>query len=310
MQVGLFGKRQKRSGSVYHCIVNPTAGRGKGRNFIPVIESFICSHNMSIEIRVTECGGDAAKWAEAACAAGSQGIIGVGGDGTMQEIVSGMLKGCDKCNTPLGVISCGSGNDWGRTVGRQPAAGVSDCLNAIASGKLRKIDAIRANDMACINIANIGLDARIVRNAQPFKKIFGKNSYVLSTVISIFQHKNIPVAVRIDGVERLKEKFTLAAICNGQYYGGGMRITPVAAMDDGRITMCLISAMSRLKVFMLFPLVLLERHMGLKDVNYIECKQVTIIPEGPQTLCLDGNLYECSGSLDFEILPGAIQIYG
>ena len=292
---------------MYHCIVNPAAGRGSGRRLIPVIKSFMKNHGKEIEIKETVNPMDAAKWAKEACAAGSRSIIGVGGDGTLQEIVTGMLDGHDKCDTPLGVISCGSGDDWRRSFGQE--AGAEACLAAVLGGKTKVVDAIRANDMVCLNISNMGLDVRIVRNAQPLKKFFGKSSYVISAVISILKHKNVRLVVDIGDGKVIEGDFTLAAICNGQYYGGGMRITPPAKMDDGLITLCLVSAMSRLRVLTLFPVMLAEKHTKLKAIRYIECKQITLTPLSPQTLCIDGNLYECEGSLDFKILPEALRIF-
>ena len=236
----------------------------------------------------------------------SQGIICVGGDGTLQEVVSKMLYGQDKCDTPLCVIPCGSGNDWQRSVniGKTTEA----CLQALISGKTRTIDAIRANDSANINIANIGLDVEIVKRAQPLKKIFGTKSYTISAFISIALHKNKAMAIHIDGQEYANDKFTLVAICNGQYYGGGMRISPSAVIDDGKITLCVISALSRLQCLTLFPLVLLGRHTMLKAIKYIDCQKVTITPKTQQILSLDGNIHQAIGAQNFKILPAAIKI--
>jgi diacylglycerol kinase family enzyme len=88
-----------------------------------------------------------------------------------------------------------------------------------------------------------------------------------------------------------------------------MHIAPMAKMDDEQITLCLISAMGRLKTLALFPVMIVGWHTGFKAVNFVDCQHVTIIPEGPQTLCLDGNLYDCSGPLEFNILPQAVQIF-
>ena len=233
---------------MYHCIVNPAAGRSHGRELISVIETFMKDHGNEIEIKETTKVMDAARLAREACAAGSQGIIGIGGDGTIQEIVTGMLDGQDKCGTPLGIISCGSGNDLWRSFGLLSGQknSVHACLTAVQGGKTLAVDAIRTNDAACLNIANIGLDARIVDNAKRFKKVFGKNAYVVSALISIFSHKNTPLTVSIDdGKEYFEGKFTLVAVCNGQYYGGNMRIAPSAQMDDGKITFLVVSKSSK-----------------------------------------------------------------
>lgn len=293
---------------MYHCIINPAAGRGNGLKLVSVISDFMNSHGIEFETNLTQSSQDAIKLAKKACASKSQGIIGVGGDGTIQEIATGMLEGRDSCDIALGVISCGSGNDLKRSFDLKPGLLVS-VLNSLLKGNTQTIDAIRANKMVCLNIANIGLDAQIVRNAQPLKKIFGRSSYVISALISILRHKNIPLTIYIDKEYKLQGYYTLAAACNGQYYGGGIRIAPKASLADGLITLCLISPMHPLKTLTLFPLALIGKHTGLKAVRYIECRKITINSE--EILCLDGNLYENDhniNSINFEILPGAIQI--
>jgi YegS/Rv2252/BmrU family lipid kinase len=291
------------------------------------VESFMKARGIEVDIKITgdtgpsrnghggvEASGslsrDAASFAKEACAAGSEGIIAVGGDGTLQEIATGMLDGCNRCETPLGLIPCGSGNDWKRSFKNGPGDSIETCLQAMLDGHTKEIDAIRVNGMACLNIANIGLDAMIVRNARPFKQIFGEKSYVISAVISILRHKNIAVKVHIDGAEYPDGSFTLAAACNGQYYGGGMRISPSAVMDDGFITLCLVKPRGKLKTLALFPVMLLERHTGLRAISYIKCKSVALVPENDVMLCLDGNLYDWAGELRFELLPGAVRVFG
>ena len=139
--------------------------------------------------------------------------------------------------------------------------------------------------------------------------MFGKKAYVVSAIISIFSHKNTPFTILVDGKELIEGMFTLVTVCNGQYYGGNMRIAPSAEINDGLITLCLVSAMGRLKAFTLFPIMLLEKHTRLKAIKYIECKRVTLMPEDSTTLCMDGNLYKRSEPLDFKILPRAIRIF-
>ena len=297
---------------MYHCILNPQAGRGDGPKFLPFIKESV--KNDELDIKITTGPNDAVNFAKEAVESKSQGIIAVGGDGTVQEIVTGMLSGRDKCDIPLKIISCGSGNDLKRSLNRLNKLAIKDVEDAGDANDTHYIDAIRVGERACLNIANIGLDAKIVYNARRFKRFFGKNAYVLSAIISIAGHKNIPLVVNLDdGSVKLddssvKNEFTLVAICNGQYYGGNMRIAPSAQIDDGLITLCMIDSLSKLKALTLFPLVLMDRHAGLKPIRYTECKKVSITTNGPQTLCLDGNLYECEGLVEFEILPSAIRV--
>jgi len=333
--------QMKEGVEVYHCIINPDAGRGTGRKWSQSIETFMRGQGKEIIINEPNSAQEASQWVYDVCLSGSDGIIGVGGDGTIQAIVTGMLNNTQECQIPLGIIPCGSGNDLARSFAKisktdkldnstnietfsnfahfenitsfmtQPDF-LSLSLKRILQGEQYAVDAIRVNDKACLNVANIGLDARIVRNAKRFKRILGEKAYFASAFISIAQHENLGLHIRIQDSEKEYEidgRYTLIAVCNGQYYGGGMRIAPSARIDDGYITLCLISELSRIRTFGLFPTVLSERHIYLKEVQYIECKRCIITPtDTSTTLCMDGNLSEHSGSLEFEILPNAIRI--
>ena len=296
---------------MYHCIVNPDAGRRSGKEWAYTVKSFMNEHGKDVAIKEAQSAAEASQWVHQACLADSEGIIAVGGDGTVQAIVTGMLQNVKKCETPLGIISCGSGNDLVRSFGYWPK-NEKGFLPQIIKGKQRTIDAIRVNDKACLNIANIGLDVRIVRNSLKYKQFLGKRAYLASAFVSIALHENIHLRIQIydEGREsEIEGPFTLAAICNGQYYGGGMRITPPAQIDDGHITLCLVSALSRAKVLVLFPAMLLERHTNLKAVRFIQCQRCIITPQEGETLCIDGNLIECAAPLEFELLPGAIKVF-
>jgi len=291
---------------MYYCIVNPVAGRGEARDIVPLIETFMLENNLDFTIKITSAEFEAVEFAKEAVACKSEAILGVGGDGTLQEIVTGMLATGDSCQVPLSIIPCGSGDDFTRTVFKKSHKTI-DSLQALLSGRVKHIDAIRANDLVCLNIANIGLDAQIVYNAQGLKKKFVQNAYLIAATISIFRHKNIDLEVFADDT-KISGKFTLAAVCNARYYGGGFEIAPMAKIDDGSITLCLVDAMPGIKALFLFPIIMLKRHTNLKVVRYIDCSQVSLKIYNTQTFSIDGNLYQYD-KINFKILPKAIQIF-
>lgn len=297
---------------MYHCIINPVAGRGTAPQIATEIKNFMAQKNLQVTIKITEKDLVATTWTKKVCASGSSGIICVGGDGTVQEVVTGMLAETNCSSVPLGIISRGSGNDLKRSLkpllGRWAEKDFLDCLQAMVAKKYTKIDAIKAADRVFLNIANCGIDANIVKNATPFKKILGKNAYLLAAFISIAQHKNIGLIVQIDESTKIEGKFTLAAVCNGQYYGGGIKIAPQALLTDGLIHFCLVDSMSKLKALTLFPVMLLEKHVNLKEVRYFECQKISIIPQNAQKLCVDGNLFDWNKKTEFEILPQAVMV--
>lgn len=300
-----------------HIIVNPIAGRGRSLWQLPFLTKRFDDKGMAYEVYKTTAPMDAYEKTRIICADGSDCIIGIGGDGTIQEIVAGMadaFNGAPSIPVPLAIFPCGSGNDfyinlergnYRKKKGVQAAEAVFD---AIINKRLHTVDLIKADGMAYINIGNIGLDARIVRNALKYKKRLGHYAYLAAVYKSIIQHINLPLIIKADG-KTFEGKYTFAAICNGRYYGGGIPVSPNADIDDGQITICLVEAMSRPKAMILFPVLFFSLHTKLKQVRYLNCKSLTITLPHAEILCLDGNLYEKSGSITFEIMPGALQLY-
>ena len=310
---------------MHHIIVNPIAGRGQTLVRVPLLTKLFDQANLSYEVIHTTAPMDAFNIAKQICKDGkSLGIIGFGGDGTIQEIVAGMAAAFNfkAISVPLGIFPAGSGNDFVMTLDGGKNAALKKYntkhlkttteafFNNIKQSQTRFVDIIKVNKMTCLNIGNIGLDARIVDNAIGLKERFGRFAYLAAVYKSICQHENMPLTIEVNG-KVLEGKYTLAAICNGQYYGGGMKIAPPASLDDGKITLCLIKAMSKLKTMTFFPSLLFAKHTKLKEVSFISCEklQIRLNEKTAQTLCLDGNLFPFDGSLDIEIIPQALNVF-
>ena len=294
---------------MYYIIVNPIAGKGRTLTKLPLLTRLFDAHSLPYEVVVTQSMMDAYTKAKAICETdGTTGIIGIGGDGTIQEIAAGMYAASPgKVPVPLGIFPGGSGNDFVMTLAggkgkalakyknKNAQASAEDFFTAIRTGRTTCVDLITANGMAFMNIGNVGLDARVVRNAVALKQRFGRYAYLAAVYQSIARHTNMPLTVEIDG-KTLEGEYTLVAACNGQYYGGGLHICPSASLTDGKITLCLVKAMSRPKTMTIFPSLMIGRHHRLKAISFIECEEARItLKRGAESLSLDGNLYEVTG---------------
>jgi len=299
---------------MFHIIVNPMAGKGYSNALVPPIENAMRERGMAFTVLYTRAPNEAKILAESACRENSEGIIAVGGDGTVQEAVCGMHSFFGgNIAVPFGIVPCGSGNDFWLAFAKNKKRGdgidrIDGYINNVFEKKTRAVDLISANGEAFINIANIGLDAHIVKNAAALKKPFKGKAYTVSALLTILRFKTYAAKINIDG--RLRGgRYTLIAVCNGQYYGGGMRISPGADIHDGQLTVCLIRGMSKLRTFMLFPTLLAEKHTKLNVIEYINCKNFSVDLSNPDLLCMDGNLFEGCSKVDFSVLPEAINIF-
>ena len=309
---------------MYHIILNPVAGRGRTIYHLPVLTKLLKEHNLSCEAHMTSAGMlDGYNIAKKICTTKEcSGIIAVGGDGTLQEVVAGMVDSFphgEKIPMPLGILPAGSGNDFVMTLGGGKSTALANYkkkiehlaqrfIDSITTKQTRTIDIITANDLAFLNIGNMGLDARVVATAMTQKSKDKGNAYIAAVYKSITQHKNIPLQIEADG-DDYSGDFTLVAVCNGQYYGGGLRIAPTANLFDGKITLCMISGVSRPKAMALFPTIMTEQHTKLKIVKIIDCEHVRITLPENETLCLDGNLYPREGVIDFKVLPQVLDVF-
>jgi len=290
-------------------IVNPVAGSGKALRALPTIMRIMDASGHAYEIKETSKPAHAAELAKDAAMRGVPIVVSVGGDGTAQEVAAGLVH----TQTALAIIPAGSGNDLMRSLnpGMKPADGlearVRQFMDLLLTAEPSYVDIIRMNGFHFVNIGSIGIDAEIVTSAAGLKKTFGGASYLVSTLKNTFTYKPKQVTIECNG-ETISKPLSLAAICNGQIYGGGFNIAPGANMADGQITLCVIDKLSRPMFGLLFPLVLFGAHTKLKEAHYINCKSVTLRYEGVLPVNLDGNIYNLKAPLEFEILPNGLRV--
>ncbi|MDR2649827.1 MAG: diacylglycerol kinase family lipid kinase [Clostridiales bacterium] len=294
---------------MYYFIWNPVAGKGGAKQALPVIESAMNERGLRYSLLKTEYPGHATELAKAAAEAPQAwAITAVGGDGTIMETAAGLVG----ANVPLACIPLGNGNDYMsgffdmrgyRTV----EAITKRSLEALFHGKPQTVDIIAVNGGYAMNIGNIGLDADVADLGSKLKRVFGSFSYLIAMIASIFTYKPFNAAVTVDG-GRKQGRFTLIAACNGARYGGKFVIAPHARVDDGKLTLCLVDSMPRLKILALFPLALMGRHTFLKEVHFVECERVDIEYNGSAKMCLDGNIEIKEGPVSFKLTPAALEI--
>jgi len=291
-------------------IVNQTAGSGKAKNSIPMIEKFMQERTIAYTLLYTDKPDDAARIGGLIDWERAEAIVCVGGDGTVQETV-GLAIGR---SVKFGILPAGSANDFLYSVPGEPPKfrsfeqKISFYLEKIIRTQTISVDAVRFNDTHhLLNIGGTGIDIQVLRDALPIKKILGSAAYFISLVKNVFTYRTEEMTLSVDGVTQTG-RFLLLAMCNGSYYGGHMQIAPPAKISDGLLTLCKVKKMPRLKLLALFPSVKPGRHTRFKEVSFVDCKSVKLEYSGKKLINLDGNLVEFESPLTFEILPGAVQL--
>ncbi len=280
-------------------IVNPTAGKGKSQIAKGLIEDELQNFNEhSFSFEETSCPGDATRIAKEAITEEYDIVVSVGGDGTVNEIIQGIVNSDIK----LGIIPAGSGNDLARSIGIPKD--IHSALSLILESNVRKVDVGRANGKYFINVAGIGFDVEVLKQLESIRKYFsGTLAYVLSVLKTLISYKFMNVILILDD-QQIEREILVLAIGNGKYYGGGMMITPSALVDDGYFDICIINKLSKLRILKLFPTIFKGTHVNEPEVECFRAKRVKIVSEDISVNC-DGEIIGqtpiCFSIADFKL---------
>jgi diacylglycerol kinase (ATP) len=254
-------------------------------------------------------------------------ILLFGGDGTVHCHLSELVK----LLLPVLVIPTGSGNDFARALG---LLHIGDALVAwrrflIGRANIRNIDlgvitalCDRPGDATppsgkdshyFCSVAGIGLDGEVARRANRLPRwLRGRGGYALAALSAIFPFEPLPITIsRIESDGKwttLGERpTTLAAFGNTAIYGGGMKIAPLARMDDGKLDVCVIDAIRPWKLACAFPTVYFGRHLRLREVDYFKTARVRVECVTPLDVFADGE-YVCRTPVEIGVEPGTLKV--
>lgn len=262
-------------------IVNPQAGNGKS---LKRWEKFQENLDFPYELRMTSCPKDATAIARQCAKAGEEHLlIAFGGDGTVHEVIEGVL---DCTNCIVGVIGAGSGNDFCRGF---PSFKHATELNSYVQSLRESIDMdigfieTKEQRYTFVNNAGIGFDAYIAYqvNKSFLKKMLNKVSlgslaYTIFLIKTLVTFKNFSLTVETSTHRQTFEKVWFATVSNQPYYGGGMKISPQSNPTDGEIELIVVHHLSRLKLLVVFASVFFGKHTSFKEVHQMTAKSFTL----------------------------------
>jgi len=197
-------------------------------------------------------------------------IYSVGGDGMLNQIIQGLVHSQNE----LVIIPYGTGNDFYRCISNEKDQ--QKILQKSLSMKARKVDTALINDRYYINSACFGLDSIIANNVHTGMNIPFMPEYIMSIIKNILQYRARQIKIYSQGQLLFDGPMILCTVNNGQYYGGGFRITPNARFDDGSLDLCVVDALARRKIpYMLF-LLIKNKLEHRQEVHYFSVQQLSI----------------------------------
>ena len=270
-------------------IINPAAGKyDKTYEYRAQIQRIAHDRGLDYQIKISQKPGDCAQFAREAAQTGEEyRIYACGGDGTLNEVVSGTAG---YMNVAVTHYAGGSGNDFIKIFDHpEPFRD----LQALMDCREYTFDLVRCNDDISLNICSVGLDARVGTNMAKYKRlpfVSGSMAYGLSTVVNTLKGVAEHYRVKING-EELDGKFTLICACNGRFYGGGFNPVPTADPSDSMLDVILVTKVSRLKVATVvgkYKNGMYEQYPDL--IRHIKTDSLTIICDKETPINLDGEL--------------------
>lgn len=301
-------------------IVNPESNQGRTRKRWKDIKEAIQSHIHEFRYEFTEKPFQAIDIARDAIKAGSELIIGVGGDGTMNEIANGFFEDRKIINpaTTLGVVPTGTGCDLAKSL--NIPSGLKDALKVITQAPSSLIDVGKVtfkdhagedSERFFLNVADFGVGGEVVKRVNQRRMERKASSYVRCLVSAMVHYKSRRIKIRVDGRELPEGEYLVGAVANGRIFGKGMKVAPGAKLDDGFFDFVLVKGMRFLEFCRHGWKIFLGTHLSHPKISLIRGRRIEALTleEGDVLLELDG---EQLGHLPatFEILPRRFSIKG
>jgi len=293
-------------------ILNPIANHGRSAHIASELRPLLAARDA--DWSATDNPGHAAVLARAAAEQGFDLVVAAGGDGTVHEVINGLMRVPEKDRPALGILPLGSGNDFAHILGvpDDPAQALQACL----AGQAHVIDVGLVRDEQdrleyFNNTIGIGFDAVVTIHTRRITAIHGFLMYFLATVQTIFRNFT-PMDLRVEtDTESWEQATIMLTLGNGPREGGGFLVTPQAKLDDGLLNYASVRKISRLTMLRLVPEVMKGTHARFQQVRMGTCRKMAISSQQPLYVHCDGEIYAGFGTdirrLVIEVLPNAIR---
>jgi diacylglycerol kinase (ATP) len=305
-------------------VFNPNAGQAAMvQSAIEQAAVLWRDHGWQVGFQPTQCAGDATRIAREGAAAGFHIIVAAGGDGTVNEVMNGLVD----TEVALGVLPAGTVNVWAREMGLP--MDIKQAAAAFLLSKWKRIDVGRARSMLprsrrlsrkkvarskevrvdryFLLMSGIGFDAAVTAgiNLQE-KKWLGAIAYVKQAIQLAWQYQGTNLALRLDG-KRVRGRFLMAVVGNSQLYGGVIKFTVNALVDDGLLDVCVIKGRSMLKAPLRLLSVFSRSHHLDDRIEYHQAKQIQVLSRKSVPVQLDGD-YIGTTPIVFEVVANSLWV--
>ena len=294
-------------------IANPRAGRGRVDAALPQVERVLRDEGLGYRIVRTTHPGHATEAARDALLAGERYLVAAGGDGTVHEVVNGMISGGRPIvpDAVLGVVAAGSGCDFVRSFGLPGDAGqaarhlAGDRVRAIDVGSVTCYDGDLEKTRYFVNIAEAGLGGAVVARAAGLSRFLGATRYASGFWLTLPGFRPAAVRLDVDGQAFAWRAFNVV-VANCRFYGGGMQISPKSDPGDCLLDVLVMTG-PKSDAFTTLPKVYSGTHLPHRNIAELHARRVHVEADWPFPVEADGEMLGTTPA-SFGIIPGVIRL--
>ena len=287
-------------------IANEKANWGSGRWKVRQAADFLAGQGLHASVLTTQYAGHARELAATAAAQGIDTVIVIGGDGTVNEVINGLLASGQDYRPGIGIIPAGSSNDFSKSLGIPQR--LREACEVMVRGKVREVDVGQAGPHYFCSASCLGYFAEVAARSLAMKKLRGSLRYVIPAFGVIRNMtEGWEMTVNADG-RVLHGNYAVLLVGNAPRFGG-LTMLPGARPDDGRLDCLLIEMAGKWEAWQLIPLVYrkaLERH---KKATRFQAASLSVALTRPTQICNDGEMVpDVFERLEYRVLPRKLRI--
>jgi diacylglycerol kinase (ATP) len=281
-------------------IINPVSGTGRQRLAERLIGEELDTSRYQHSVVYTKEPLHATGLSRKAAEEGTDIVVAVGGDGTVNEVAAGVAE----TGTALAILPSGSGNGLARHLGIP--INLKRAIGVINKGRIVPIDTATVNGEIFVNLAGVGFDASVAKKfARAGKR--GFSTYVRVTATAYRQYEPKQYTLEVDG-KVIRRRALLISFANSSQFGNNTSIDPAASIDDGLIDVCIVGKMPFWKLFFLAPLLFMKLFDRTRYIEIIRAKEVVLRRKKGKNIHLDGDPKTMGKELTVRVNPLSLRV--
>lgn len=288
-------------------ILNPYANRWGAQAKMPAVRAALTRAGLEYDLILTTAPGEATQRALQAAQGGVDAVVAAGGDGTVSEVVNGLIRAAEgEATCPLGILPIGTGNDFNDMLGLP--RDLEEAAEVIAAGDVRRVDAGRVNNHYFNNNCALAMEPMVTIENVTMRRLSGNLRYVVALTKSLFKLRAWHMRIRWDEGEHEGPMYLLS-VCNSPRTGGVFYMSPGASVDDGLFDFVYAPEMAKWRVLTIVPRLFKGTHLSHPLVTHGRTRRLTVESEPGTPIHADGEIVsESERRVEYEILPRRLRV--